>query len=135
MTARPVRRPAVSLVGVFAAFTVVTFAGGVASAFAAEPTPTKAPATPAPTAAKATTSAARPAPNAPVRRLEDFRIEGEIPASQVLFVTARDPYRFAEFQHRRYLKGSLALGQETVLPARFALVGHGPFPARKETAP
>jgi hypothetical protein len=119
-------------VGAFVAFTVVAFAGGVASAFAAEPTPTKAPAASAPTAV---TSAARPAPNAPVRRLEDFRIEGEIPAPQVLFVTARDPYRFAEFQHRRYLKGSLALGQETVLPARFALVGHGPFPARKETAP
>ncbi len=106
------------LVGLIAALSAVAL---VRETTAAEEAPAPAP--------------ARSTSSAPVRRLEDFRIEGEIPAPQVLFVTARDPHRFAEFQHRRYLKTSLALGQETILPARIALVGSGPAGARKETAP
>lgn len=55
------------------------------------------------------------------RRLEDIHIEGEIPAPQVLFVTARDQRRFTRFHHDRYLKTSAQVGQTTLLPNRVAL--------------
>ena len=73
--------------------------------------------------------------NAPARRLEDIHIEGEIPVPQVLFVTARDQRRFMDFHHRRYLKTSLQIGQETVFPSWITLVGNRPDVAGKETTP
>lgn len=54
------------------------------------------------------------------RTLEDIHIEGEIPVPQVLFITARDQRRFTQFHHRRYLKTSLQIGEETMLPSRIA---------------
>lgn len=72
---------------------------------------------------------------AAARRLEDIRIEGDVPVPQVIFVTARDPRRFMEFQHHRYLKSSLELGRETVLPGRVHLVGSWPTTIHKESAP
>ena len=69
------------------------------------------------------------------RRLEDVRIEGDVPVPQVLFVTARDPRRFLEFQHGRYRKTSLQLSRESMSPARVVLVGNGPTVQHKESAP
>jgi hypothetical protein len=63
------------------------------------------------------------------RRLEDIHIEGEIPAPQVLFVTARDQRRFTRFHHQRYLKTSVQVGETTRLPTRVALTNHPPTPA------
>jgi len=63
------------------------------------------------------------------RRLEDIHIEGEIPAPQVLFVTARDQRRFTRFHHQRYLKTSVQVGETTQLPTRIALTSHPPAPA------
>jgi len=63
------------------------------------------------------------------RRLEDIHIEGEIPAPQVLFVTARDQRRFTKFHHRRYLKSSVQVGETTLLPDRVALTSPRPTPA------
>jgi hypothetical protein len=89
------------------------------------------------TAAKATVAnvtAAKPdaAPARTVaapRRLEDIHIEGEIPAPQVLFVTARDQRRFTRFHHHRYLKTSTQVGETTLLPNRVALTSPPPTPA------
>ena len=64
------------------------------------------------------------------RRLEDIHIEGEIPAPQVLFVTARDQRRFTRFHHHRYLKSSAQIGETTTLPNRVALTS--PRTARAE---
>ena len=66
------------------------------------------------------------------RRLEDIHIEGEIPAPQVLFITARDQRRFTRFHHQRYLKGSLQVGEETPLPTRIALT---PNPSTPDSTP
>lgn len=63
------------------------------------------------------------------RRLEDIHIEGEIPAPQVLFVTARDQRRFTRFHHQRYLKTSVQVGETTQLPTRIALTSHPPATA------
>lgn len=63
------------------------------------------------------------------RRLEDIHIEGEIPAPQVLFVTARDQRRFTKFHHRRYLKSSVQVGETTLLPTRVALTSPPSTPA------
>jgi len=63
------------------------------------------------------------------RRLEDIHIEGEIPAPQVLFVTARDQRRFTKFHHRRYLKTSVQVGETTLLPTRVALTSQQTTPA------
>ena len=63
------------------------------------------------------------------RRLEDIHIEGEIPAPQVLFVTARDQRRFTRFHHQRYLKTSVQVGETTQLPTRVALTNHPPTSA------
>jgi len=62
------------------------------------------------------------------RRLEDIHIEGEIPAPQVLFVTARDQRRFTHFHHQRYVKTSVQVGETTQLPTRIALTSHPPAP-------
>ncbi len=63
------------------------------------------------------------------RRLEDIHIEGEIPAPQVLFITARDQRRFTKFHHRRYLKPSVLVGETTLLPTRVALTSPPSTPA------
>lgn len=63
------------------------------------------------------------------RRLEDIHIEGEIPAPQVLFVTARDQRRFTRFHHQRYLKTSVQVGETTLLPNRIALTSPPTTPA------
>ena len=72
---------------------------------------------------------------APTRRLEDIRIEGDVPVPQVLFVTARDPRRFLDFGHDRYRKSSLELARTAVLPTRVAVVGTWPTVTHKESAP
>ena len=66
------------------------------------------------------------------RRLEDIHIEGEIPVPQVLFITARDQRRFLDFQHRRYLRTSQQVGEQTVLPSWIGVTGNHPTDARKE---
>lgn len=88
--------------------------------------------------AKAATTVTRPKPapaptrtTAAPRRLEDIHIEGEIPAPQVLFVTARDQRRFTRFHHQRYLKSSVQVGETTQLPTRIGLTGSSPTPADK----
>jgi hypothetical protein len=85
----------------------------------------------APAAAKAAPPAAKtpPARAAAPRRLEDIHIEGEIPAPQVLFVTARDQRRYTRFHHQRYLKTSVQVGETTQLPTRVGLTSPKPTPA------
>ena len=87
---------------------------------------TRARTAPAP---KAQTAAAPTRTVAAPRRLEDIHIEGEIPAPQVLFVTARDQRRFTRFHHHRYLKSSVQVGETTVLPSRVALTSPPSAPA------
>jgi len=84
----------------------------------AKRTSAQAKSAPAPKAAKADSTAGMA--GGP-RRLEDIHIEGEIPAPQVLFVTARDQRRFTRFHHQRYLKTSVQVGETTQLPTRIAL--------------
>jgi len=50
---------------------------------------------------------------------------------QVLFITARDQRRFMEFQHRRYLKTSRMVGEDTVLPSRIVVTGVRPAPDKE----
>ena len=69
------------------------------------------------------------------RRLEDIHIEGEIPVPQVLFITGRDQRRFLDFQHGRYLKSSVEVGQKAVYPSWITLVGLRPHEVRKEPMP
>lgn len=102
-------------------------------------TGTGAPATPSaavPAARpRAAASAARPTAAQPPRRLEDIHIEGEIPAPQVLFITARDQRRFVEFQHHRYLRTSQEVGAGTALPSRIFVIGGPPAQPDKEDRP
>jgi hypothetical protein len=86
------------------------------------------PVAPARTAAKKDSTATARAVAGP-RRLEDIHIEGEIPAPQVLFVTARDQRRFTRFHHHRYLKTSARIGETTTLPSRVALTSPRTTPA------
>ena len=81
--------------------------------------------------AKTAPAAAKTAPAraAAPRRLEDIHIEGEIPAPQVLFVTARDQRRFTRFHHQRYLKTSVQVGETTQLPTRVGLTSPKPTAA------
>ena len=79
--------------------------------------------------AKQDSAATRARMVAAPRRLEDIHIEGEIPAPQVLFVTARDQRRFTRFNHQRYLKTSVQVGESTPLPTRVALTSPPPTPA------
>jgi len=80
-------------------------------------------------ASKPDTAAAPTRTVAAARRLEDIHIEGEIPAPQVLFVTARDQRRFTKFHHQRYLKSSAKVGETTVLPGRVAVTRPPSAPA------
>ncbi len=82
-------------------------------------------------AARASAPWARPVGTA--RTLDDIRIQGELPVPQVLFITARDPWRMLEFQHHRYLRAGAQLGQATVLPG-WIVVSQDPITAGKETA-
>lgn len=67
---------------------------------------------------RATTPAAgRSAP----RRLEDIHIEGQMPAPQVLFITARDQRRFRGFHHGRYVRSARAIGGDVALPTRLVV--------------
>lgn len=78
------------------------------------------------------TTVAPTRPGAAPRKLEDIHIEGEIPAPQVLFVTARDQRRFTRFHHQRYVKTALQVGEETPLPTTIATTRG---PAKPTTAP
>lgn len=100
----------------------------------------------APAALAATTTAPAPArartvkasaPGSPAakgaaqpRRLEDVKIEGEIPVPQVLFVTAREQRRLMELQHHRYLRSSRELAAATPLPRWTAVPQVTPTPER-----
>ncbi len=66
------------------------------------------------------------------RTLQDIHIEGEIPVPQVLFITARDQRRFLDLQHRRYLKTSQQVGEQTVVPTWIGVTGSAPTESRKE---
>ena len=66
------------------------------------------------------------------RTLQDIHIEGEIPVPQVLFITARDQRRFLDFQHRRYLRTSQQVGEQTALPSWIGVTGQQPTDERKE---
>ena len=68
----------------------------------------------------------------PPRRLEDIRIEGEIPVPQVLFITAREQRRFMEFQHHRYQRTSLELGQATTMPSQIVVPPDPPVERKEE---
>jgi hypothetical protein len=85
----------------------------------------------APRATSADRSRSNRAPGS--RRLEDIHIEGEIPVPQVLFITARDQRRMLDFQHRRYLRTSRQVGEQTVFPSRIVLA-RSPSTG-KETSP
>jgi hypothetical protein len=87
--------------------------------------------TPAPARAKSAAPAKARTPELP-RTLADVHIEGETPVPQVLFITARDQRRFADFQHHRYLKTSRQLGDPSVLPT-WILVNPNPTPSGKES--
>lgn len=108
-----------------------------ATAKKAHPAPRKSGAARPHAAPKKSATTAAKAADAPVpartvagpRRLEDIHIEGEIPAPQVLFVTARDQRRFTRFHHDRYLKTSAQVGETTLLPNRVALTSLPTTPA------
>ena len=65
------------------------------------------------------------------RQIAPTHIAGEIPVPQVLFITARDQRRFADFHHRRYLHSSRELADATPTPSWMTVTGS----ARRETAP
>jgi len=71
----------------------------------------------------------RPGPSVP-RRLDDIRIEGEIPVPQVLFITAREQRRFMEFQHHRYQRTCVELGRATATPSQIVVTT--PAPAERK---
>jgi len=77
---------------------------------------------------------AKSPPAAKARRLEDIRIEGDVPVPQVLFITARDPRRFLDFRHAPYRMSSLELARTAVLPTRVAVIGTVPIVQHKESA-
>jgi hypothetical protein len=70
---------------------------------------------------------------ASTRTLDDIHIEGEIPVPQVLFITTRDQRRFLGFQHRRYLRTSRTIGEDTALPSRIIVTGAATLPERSHS--
>src|SRR5215470_15510970 len=90
------------------------------SAVRARSSATHAPAAPSPSAASK---------SAGPRRLEDVKIEGEIPVPQVLFVTAREQRRLLACQHHRYLRSSRELAEGTPLPRWVTIPQGTPTPA------
>jgi len=103
----------------------------VARTAAKGPSVAKAPAKGLP-GAKAPAKTGPAAKEAP-RTLQDIHIEGEIPVPQVLFITARDQRRFLDLRHRRYLRTSQQVGEQTVFPSWIGVTGNHPTDARKET--
>lgn len=84
-------------------------------------------------AAPAKPAASEPKPAGSGRTLDEIHIEGEIPMPQVLFVTAREQRRFMESHHRRYLRTSKEVGQETELPSWIQVIGARPAGHNQET--
>jgi len=134
---------------------LVLMLSGTATAMAAAPSPSPVPSSVVKTPAKRSTarattrapqsaavktakgSTAKPtptksAPHEGPRTLQDIHIEGEIPVPQVLFITARDQRRFLDFKHRRYLKTSQQVGEQTGLPSWIGVTGQQPTDAGKE---
>ena len=120
--------------GLLAAYLVTAAAAAPARKRAATSGVRKTATAAAPTRAHRDTAATTARRSAAPRRLEDIHIEGEIPAPQVLFVTARDQRRFTRFHHQRYIKSSLQVGEGTPLPTRIALTKQPPTPT-PATAP
>ncbi len=56
------------------------------------------------------------------RTLDAITIEGEIDMPEVLFITARDQYRYMDYLHRRYDKSMAQLGLDVRLPRRLELL-------------
>jgi hypothetical protein len=104
-------------------------AGAAGAAPAKKSAPAAKPASGA--SAKRASAARTPAPGLP-RTLEDVHIDGETPVPQVLFITARDQRRFADFQHHRYLPTSRQLGDRSELPS-WIYVNPNPGPPAKES--
>lgn len=63
--------------------------------------------------------AAKPVQAEDVTTLEDITIEGEIAMPQVLFITARDQYRYRDGLHRDFLPSAEHLAASMVLPVGF----------------
>lgn len=84
--------------------------------------------------------APRPRPAAPAaasaasRRLDDVRIEGELPVPQVLFITARDQRRFFDFRTRDYVRTSRQVCESAVEPPKAPATPAAPNAARKENS-
>lgn len=53
------------------------------------------------------------------RTLDEITIEGEIAMPQVLFITAREPYRFADLAHRVYLPRAEAARSRATVPVSY----------------
>lgn len=77
-------------------------------------------------------TSARTRPRVAPRTLDDIHIEGEIPVPQVLFITAREQRRIMGFQHQRYARTSLQLGEATP-PLSGVVVTRPAAVPRKET--
>lgn len=77
-------------------------------------------------------TSARNRPRVAPRTLDDIHIEGEIPVPQVLFITAREQRRILGFQHHRYARTSLELGEATPVLSGAVVTRPAPVP-RKET--
>ena len=56
------------------------------------------------------------------RTLDAITIEGEIDMPEVLFITARDQYRYMDFLHRRYDRSMAQLGTDVHPPRRLELL-------------
>ncbi|MBI1795900.1 MAG: hypothetical protein HYR74_02500 [Candidatus Eisenbacteria bacterium] len=83
---------------------------------AAHPTARRTPARHATSRAATTHTTTDARTGAGPRRLEDIHIAGEIPAPQVLFITARDQRRFMDSKHHRYLRTAREVAEATPAP-------------------
>lgn len=77
-------------------------------------------------------TSSRTRPRVAPRTLDDIHIQGEIPVPQVLFITAREQRRIMGFQHQRYARTSLQLGEATP-PLSGVVVTRPAAVPRKET--
>lgn len=62
------------------------------------------------------TTRAQTADTDAIPTLDDIIIEGELVVPQVLFITARDQYRYDDYMYTAYLSTSLGLAQDAVMP-------------------
>lgn len=69
--------------------------------------------------AETPTATKPPKSDSGVTTLEDITIEGEIAMPQVLFITARDQYRYRDLLHRRYLPTAEAMRASIPVPYQF----------------